>query len=146
MYCRNWIGYRALEQMMSERRVPVDLSTIYRWFSGKRLKWKASARAVASDTIDESMRLMWGFAANGSPTPHERTSPNVRENRLMEHVFCRYLTHMVSHGTLSVRAAFHDSCLADHQALPGCLNDGRPDLFEAIDLKDALDLGQNTVQ
>jgi hypothetical protein len=31
-YCRYGISYRDLEQMMGERGVPVDYSTIYRWF------------------------------------------------------------------------------------------------------------------
>lgn len=30
-YCRYGISYRDLEQMMGERGVPVDHSTIYRW-------------------------------------------------------------------------------------------------------------------
>ena len=33
-YCRYGISYRDLEQMMGERGVPVDHSTIYRWFRG----------------------------------------------------------------------------------------------------------------
>ena len=53
-YCRYGISYRDLEQMMGERGVPVDHSTIYRWVqtvcTGDR---KAAALAVASPTIDE---------------------------------------------------------------------------------------------
>lgn len=30
-YCRYGVSYRDLEQMMGERGVPVDHSTIYRW-------------------------------------------------------------------------------------------------------------------
>jgi transposase-like protein len=30
-YCRYGISYRNLEQMMGERGVPLDHSTIYRW-------------------------------------------------------------------------------------------------------------------
>ena len=44
-YCRYGISYRDLEQMMAERGVSVDHSTIYRWVQkyapevGKRLRW-----------------------------------------------------------------------------------------------------------
>ena len=30
-YCRYGVSYRALEEMMTERGVPVDHTTIYRW-------------------------------------------------------------------------------------------------------------------
>jgi hypothetical protein len=35
-YCRYGISYRDLEQMMGERGVPVDHSTIYRWKGTRR--------------------------------------------------------------------------------------------------------------
>lgn len=44
-YCRYGVSYRDLEQMMGERGVPVDHSTIYRWVQKyapeieKRLRW-----------------------------------------------------------------------------------------------------------
>lgn len=44
-YCRYGISYRDLEQMMGERGIPVDHSTIYRWVQKyapeieKRLRW-----------------------------------------------------------------------------------------------------------
>jgi hypothetical protein len=44
-YCRYGISYRDLEQMMAERGVSVDHSTIYRWVQSyapeieKRLRW-----------------------------------------------------------------------------------------------------------
>jgi transposase, IS6 family len=44
-YCRYGISYRDLEQMMAERGVSVDHSTIYRWVQRyapeieKRLRW-----------------------------------------------------------------------------------------------------------
>ena len=44
-YCRYGISYRDLEQMMGERGVPVDHSTLYRWVQRyapeieKRLRW-----------------------------------------------------------------------------------------------------------
>jgi transposase InsO family protein len=45
-YCRYGISYRDLEQMMGERGVPVDHSTIYRWVQRyapeieERLRWQ----------------------------------------------------------------------------------------------------------
>ena len=45
-YCRYGIRYRDPEQMMSERGVPVDHFTIYRWLQKyapeieKRLRWQ----------------------------------------------------------------------------------------------------------
>ena len=35
-YCRYGVSYRDFEQMMGERGVSVDHSTIYRWVSGMR--------------------------------------------------------------------------------------------------------------
>jgi len=45
-YCCYRVSYRDLEQMMGERRVPVDHSTIYRWVQRyvpemeMRLRWQ----------------------------------------------------------------------------------------------------------
>ncbi|MEW3063835.1 IS6 family transposase, partial [Escherichia coli] len=46
-YCKYGISYRELQEMLAERGVNVDHSTIYRWvqrftagFSVMRLKWK----------------------------------------------------------------------------------------------------------
>jgi transposase-like protein len=45
-YCRYGVSYRDLEQMMGERGVPVDHSTIYHWVQRyapeieKRLRWQ----------------------------------------------------------------------------------------------------------
>ena len=40
-YCRYGISYRDLEQIMGERGVPVDHSTIYRWVNGSRRRSKS---------------------------------------------------------------------------------------------------------
>ena len=51
-YCRYGISYRDLEQMMAERGVSVDHSTIYRWVQRyapeieKRLRWHWRALSV----------------------------------------------------------------------------------------------------
>jgi transposase-like protein len=36
-YCRYGISYRDLEQMMGERGVPLDHSTIHRWVSARQM-------------------------------------------------------------------------------------------------------------
>lgn len=52
-YCRYGISYRDLEQMMGERGVPVDHSTIYRWVQKyapemeKRLRWHSALAVLA---------------------------------------------------------------------------------------------------
>ncbi len=39
-YCKYGISYRELQEMLAERGVNVDHSTIYRWVQFARLKWK----------------------------------------------------------------------------------------------------------
>ena len=39
-YCKYGISYRELQEMLAERGVNVDHSTIYRWVHVMRLKWK----------------------------------------------------------------------------------------------------------
>lgn len=39
-YCKYGISYRELQEMLAERGVYVDHSTIYRGFSAMRRKWK----------------------------------------------------------------------------------------------------------
>ena len=53
-YCRYGISYRDLEQMMGERGVAVDHSTIYRWVQkyAPELE-KAAPLALASSAINE---------------------------------------------------------------------------------------------
>ena len=59
-YCRYGISYRDLEQMMGERGVPVDHSTIYRWVQrfapeiGKRLRWQWRCPQSTSWRVDET--------------------------------------------------------------------------------------------
>jgi IS6 family transposase len=48
-YCRYGISYRDLEQMMGERGVPVDNSTIFRWVQRNRTtKCQAVVAAMGS--------------------------------------------------------------------------------------------------
>jgi transposase-like protein len=59
-YCRYGISYRDLEQMMGERGVPVDHSTIYRWVQRyapemeKRLRWQWRRPGSTSWRVDET--------------------------------------------------------------------------------------------
>lgn len=52
-YCRYGISYRDLEQMMGERGVSVDHSTIYRWVQRYAPEMEAAALAVASAAVNE---------------------------------------------------------------------------------------------
>src|SRR4051794_11307882 len=58
-YCRYGVSYRDLEQMMGERGVSVDHSTIYRWVQRyapeieKRLRWQWRRPRSTSWRIDE---------------------------------------------------------------------------------------------
>ncbi len=58
-YCRYGVRYRDLEQMMGERGVAVDHSTIYRWVQRyapkieKRLRWQWRRPCLTSWRIDE---------------------------------------------------------------------------------------------
>ena len=40
-YCRYGISYRDLEEMLSERGIDVDHTTIYRWVSATRRRWRS---------------------------------------------------------------------------------------------------------
>ena len=44
-YCKYGISYRELQEMLAERRVNVDHTTIYRWvqFSVLHLRWKSGS-------------------------------------------------------------------------------------------------------
>jgi IS6 family transposase len=59
-YCRYGISYRDLEQMMTERGVSVDHTTIYRWVQRyapeleKRLRWQWCRPASLSWRVDET--------------------------------------------------------------------------------------------
>jgi arginine:ornithine antiporter / lysine permease len=59
-YCRYGVSYRDLEQMMSERGVSVDHSTIYRWVQKyapeieKRLRWQWRRPRSTSWRVDET--------------------------------------------------------------------------------------------
>src|SRR5215471_5460401 len=53
-YCRYGVSYRDLEQMMGERGVSVDHSTIYRWVQKYAPENREAATlAVAPSTVDE---------------------------------------------------------------------------------------------
>ena len=59
-YCRYGISYRDLEQMMAERGVSVDHTTIYRWVQEyapeieKRLRWQWRCPRSTSWRVDET--------------------------------------------------------------------------------------------
>ena len=59
-YCRYGISYRDLEQMMGERGVSVDHSTIYRWvqqFAPESRNGCVGSGVARSRRAGESMRL-----------------------------------------------------------------------------------------
>jgi IS6 family transposase len=69
-YCCYGISYRDLEQMMGERGVPVDHSTIYRWVQKyapeieKRLRWQWRRPRSTSWRVDETyvkVRDKWTY-------------------------------------------------------------------------------------
>jgi DDE domain len=69
-YCRYGISYRDLEQMMAERDVWVDHSTIYRWVQRyaleieKRLRWHWRRPRSESWRVDETyvkVRGKWSY-------------------------------------------------------------------------------------
>jgi IS6 family transposase len=69
-YCRYGISYRDLEQMMGERGVSVDHSTIYRWVQRyapemeKRLRWQWRRPQSTSWRVDETyvkVRGNWAY-------------------------------------------------------------------------------------
>jgi hypothetical protein len=69
-YCRYGISYRDLEQMMGERGVPVDHSTIFRWVQKyapeieKRLRWQWRRPQSTSWRVDETyvkVRGKWAY-------------------------------------------------------------------------------------
>ena len=69
-YCRYGVSYRDLEQMMGERGVSVDHSTIYPWVQKyapeieKRLRWQWRGPRSTSWRIDETyvkVRGQWAY-------------------------------------------------------------------------------------
>src|SRR5208337_912255 len=69
-YCRYGISYRDLEQMMGERGVSVDHSTIYRWVQKyapeieRRLRWQWRGPRSTSWRVDETyvkVRGQWTY-------------------------------------------------------------------------------------
>jgi transposase, IS6 family len=69
-YCRYGVSYRDLEQMMGERGVSVDHSTIYRWVQKyapeieKRLRWQWRQPSSTSWRVDETyvkVRGKWTY-------------------------------------------------------------------------------------
>ena len=69
-YCRYGVSYRDLEQMMGERGVSVNHSTIYRWVQRfapeieKRLRWQWRGPRSASWRVDETyvkVRGQWAY-------------------------------------------------------------------------------------
>lgn len=69
-YCRYGVSYRDLEQMMAERGVSVDHSTIYRWVQKyapeieRRLRWQWRQPRSTSWRVDETyikVRGQWAY-------------------------------------------------------------------------------------
>src|SRR3954465_4887306 len=69
-YCRYGVSYRDLEQMMGERGVSVDHSTIFRWVQRyapeieKRLRWQWRRPRSTSWRVDETyvrVRGRWAY-------------------------------------------------------------------------------------
>ena len=69
-YCRYGVSYRDLEQMLGERGVSVDHSTIYRWVQRyapemkKRLRWQWRQPRSTSWRVDETyikVRGRWTY-------------------------------------------------------------------------------------
>ena len=69
-YCRYGVSYRDLEQMLGERGVSVDHSTIYRWVQRyapeieKRLRWQWRGSRSTSWRVDETyvkVRGQWAY-------------------------------------------------------------------------------------
>jgi transposase-like protein len=55
-YCRYGVSYRDLEQMMGERGVPVDHSTIYRWVQKYAPEIEKRLMALAPAAVNELAR------------------------------------------------------------------------------------------
>ena len=61
-YCRYGVSYRDLEEMLTERGIPVDHTTIYRWVQkygpelDKRTRWYRQTSPLVSDSwrVDET--------------------------------------------------------------------------------------------
>lgn len=69
-YCRYGVSYRDLEEMLGERGVSVDHSTIYRWVQRyapeieKRLRWQWRRPRSTSWRVDETyvkVRGQWAY-------------------------------------------------------------------------------------
>ena len=86
-YCRYGVSYRDLEQMMGERGVSVDHSTIYLWVQKyapeieRRLRWQWRQPRSTSWRVDETyvkVRGQWeAFILVGSiqsAVPHDRSA------------------------------------------------------------------------
>jgi transposase, IS6 family len=97
-YCRYGISYRDLEQMMGERGVPVDHSTIYRWVQRyapeieRRLRWQWRRPRSTRWQVDETYVKVHG----AGPICTERSTS--LETRL--------ISISRRHGTPKRRSAF----------------------------------------
>ena len=75
-YCKYGISYRDLAEMMSERGIEVDPSTIFRWVQ----RYAPELRSGYVDIRDPDpapggwMRLMFGWAGRGSTCSGRSTS------------------------------------------------------------------------
>src|SRR4051812_9673558 len=84
-YCRYGVSYRDLEQMMGERGVSVDHSTIYRWVQKyapeieKRLRWQWRRPCSTSWRIT---RHTSGCEAGGPTSTAPSTSSGTRSTSI----------------------------------------------------------------
>jgi IS6 family transposase len=84
-YCRYGISYRDIEQMMGERGLSIDHSTIYRWVHRyapeieKRPRWKWRRPQSTSWRVDETNVK---FGANGSICTGRSTSMETRSTSI----------------------------------------------------------------
>jgi hypothetical protein len=78
-YCRYGISYRDLEEMMAERGVGVDYSTLYRGFSAMRQSSRSgSAGTRATDRRPGALtRPTSGWVASGNTCSVPSTSKDV---------------------------------------------------------------------
>ena len=71
-YCRYGVSYRDLEEMMTERGVPVDHTTIYRWVQkyapelDKHTRWYRQVPDWQAQSWRGWMRPISGSAARGA--------------------------------------------------------------------------------
>jgi hypothetical protein len=91
-YCKYGISYRELQEMLAERGVNVDHSTIYRWgFSVMRLKWKngcAGTGGHCCKVSDEAAFCLIQRPYISKTLLTGRISPGDHHNKMLRHGLC----------------------------------------------------------